>query len=121
MDLSTLFGRPAPTLLEIGFDGFGYGGWPIDQQGNLLIDMIAYLRELVPQAYPLHALGIGHPENVAASFRAGWQIFDSALPTTLGQFGAGAAIAVAAGPAGSGHGTRGAASGSAGRRRRIQG
>ena len=27
----------ADALLEIGFDGFGYGGWPLDGQGNLLV------------------------------------------------------------------------------------
>ena len=26
----------AEALLEIGFDGFGYGGWPLDGEGNLL-------------------------------------------------------------------------------------
>src|SRR5262249_12024755 len=34
--------RCADALLEIGFDGFAYGGWPLDQQGNLLTELIAY-------------------------------------------------------------------------------
>src|SRR5581483_9367270 len=49
------------ALLEIGFDGFGYGGWPLDGQGKLLNDIISYTRELVPMQFPMHALGIGHP------------------------------------------------------------
>ena len=71
----------AEELLKIGFDGFGYGGWPLDGQGNLLIDMFHLLRELIPASFPLHALGVGHPENIAACYRAGWTIFDSAFPT----------------------------------------
>lgn len=71
----------AESLLEIGFDGFGYGGWPLDGKGNLLEDILSYIRELVPAEYPLHALGVGHPYNVAACHRLGYDLFDSAMPT----------------------------------------
>jgi queuine tRNA-ribosyltransferase len=73
--------RCADSLLEIGFDGFGYGGWPLDSQGNLLADMLAYTRDLIPADLPLHALGVGHPDSVKACARMGYDIFDSALPT----------------------------------------
>ena len=69
------------ALLEIGFDGYGYGGWPLDTAGVLVADILGYVRELVPAEYPLHALGIGHPENVAIATRLGYSLFDSALPT----------------------------------------
>lgn len=71
----------AEALLEIGFDGFGYGGWPLDQQGKLLNDIIAYTRELVPPQFPMHALGIGHPANIVECWHMGYGIFDSAMPT----------------------------------------
>jgi queuine tRNA-ribosyltransferase len=71
----------ADALLEIGFDGYGFGGWPLDGSGQLVEDMVAYLRELIPNQFPLHALGIGHPENVVKSFLLGYQLFDSAMPT----------------------------------------
>jgi queuine tRNA-ribosyltransferase len=73
--------RCAEALLEIGFDGFGYGGWPLDNQGNLLRDIIGYTRELVPAQFPMHALGVGHPDNVAQCAHIGYGIFDSAMPT----------------------------------------
>jgi queuine tRNA-ribosyltransferase len=73
--------RCAETLLEIGFDGFGYGGWPLDAEGNLLADLLAYTRALVPPERPMHALGVGHPANVAACFAMGYDLFDSAMPT----------------------------------------
>ncbi len=71
----------AEALLEIGFDAYGLGGWPLDAEGNLLTDVIAYLRELVPHRFPLHALGVGHPAYVTACARMGYDLFDSALPT----------------------------------------
>jgi queuine tRNA-ribosyltransferase len=73
--------RCAEALLEIGFDGYGYGGWPLDADYNLLTDMLGYVRELIPVEFPLHALGVGHPDSVAACARMGYQMFDSALPT----------------------------------------
>ena len=73
--------RCAEALLEIGFDGFGYGGWPLDAQNNLLLDTITYTRELVPPALPMHALGIGHPANIVACAQIGYGIFDSSMPT----------------------------------------
>src|SRR6266566_2633149 len=69
------------AVLEIGFDGFGFGGWPLDSKGQLLTDIITYTRELVPPQLPMHALGIGHPTNVLECARMGYDIFDSAMPT----------------------------------------
>jgi queuine tRNA-ribosyltransferase len=71
----------AEALLEIGFDGFGYGGWPLDATGNLLEDMVGFTRELVPRHLPMHALGIGHPKSVVTCVRMGYEMFDCAMPT----------------------------------------
>jgi queuine tRNA-ribosyltransferase len=62
----------ASRLLEIGFDGFGYGGWPLDSSGNLLSDMLSATREAIPNEFPMHALGIGHPQSVAACYKMGY-------------------------------------------------
>lgn len=71
----------AEALLEIGFDGYGFGGWPLDSESNLLTDILAYTRELIPINYPIHALGVGHPVNVAACWYMGYPMYDSAMPT----------------------------------------
>lgn len=73
--------RCADELLEIGFDGFGFGGWPLDSKGKLLTDIIAYTREIVPPEFPMHALGVGHPANFVECARIGYDLFDSAMPT----------------------------------------
>ena len=73
--------RCAENLLEIGFDGFGFGGWPLDGSNQLLTDIIGYTRSLVPSQFPMHALGIGHPRNVLTSYDLGYDLFDSAMPT----------------------------------------
>ncbi|MEN6531628.1 MAG: tRNA guanosine(34) transglycosylase Tgt [Anaerolineaceae bacterium] len=73
--------RCAEGLLEIGFDGFGFGGWPLDKDSNLITDILEYTRSLIPREFPLHALGIGHPAGIVTSFRLGYEMFDCALPT----------------------------------------
>ncbi|MCB8984712.1 MAG: queuine tRNA-ribosyltransferase family protein [Ardenticatenaceae bacterium] len=71
----------AEELLAIGFDGYGYGGWPLDGEGNLLTEILAWVRELVPAEFTVHALGVGHPENVATCAQMGYELFDSTMPT----------------------------------------
>lgn len=73
--------RCAAELLEVGFDGFGFGGWPFDASGALLGEIIEYTRSLIPSEIPMHALGIGHPETVLWAARVGYDLFDSTLPT----------------------------------------
>lgn len=71
----------AEALLEIGFDAYGYGGWPLDGSGQLLTEMVGLVRELVPSVFPLHALGVGHPAYVVACVNLGYNLFDSTMPT----------------------------------------
>jgi queuine tRNA-ribosyltransferase len=76
--------RCAEQLAEIGFDGFGFGGYPIiDGQ---LVDEVAQLPGLVPGAV-LHGLGIGSPEHLVTAWEAGYDVFDCVLPTRNGRRG----------------------------------
>ena len=54
---------------------------PLDGKGNLLTEIVGLTRELVPEEFPMHALGIGHPLNLVETYRLGYDIFDCALPT----------------------------------------
>ena len=77
----TLRRQCAADLAEIGFDGFGYGGWPIAPDGSLLSDMMGLVAEVTPAGAALHALGVGRPDHVVRAFALGYTIFDCALPT----------------------------------------
>ncbi len=72
--------RCTESLLEIGFDGYGYGGWPIGNQGAL-VEMVGCTARLLPAGVPKIGLGIGMPENIVAAYRMGYSIFDCTLPT----------------------------------------
>lgn len=70
------------SLLDLGADAIGFGGWPIDAEGKLLTDMFALLMSLVPPSMPIFALGVGKPEHLAALAQLGRRfVFDCSLPT----------------------------------------
>jgi len=71
----------AVALADIGFDGYGFGGWPLAADGALAVDSLRWVAESLPAEAPKHALGIGRPDHVVGAFALGYSIFDCALPT----------------------------------------
>ena len=71
----------ATELASIGFDGYGFGGWPLEADGSLLAEPLRWVADSLPEAVPKHALGIGRPDHVVNAFSLGYSIFDCALPT----------------------------------------
>ena len=70
----------AERLIEIGFDGYGYGGWPI-VAGNQLSETLEFVSQLLPDSKPKYALGIGKPENLVKCVKMGYSLFDCVIPT----------------------------------------
>jgi queuine tRNA-ribosyltransferase len=71
----------AAELAAIGFDGYGFGGWPFAADGSLLAEPLRWVAEALPPGAPKHALGIGRPDHLVAAASLGYSLFDSALPT----------------------------------------
>jgi len=71
----------ATALAGIGFDGYGFGGWPLAADGALLADPLRWVAESLPPSVPKHALGIGRPDHLVHAFSLGYSLFDCALPT----------------------------------------
>jgi len=68
-------------LVEIGFDGFGYGGWPIDDKGNFNYAVAKVIADNSPDNYLLYGLGVGKPDEIVKCVKLGYHIFDCVLPT----------------------------------------
>ena len=68
-------------LVEIGFDGLGYGGWPIQDDGTFNFAVSDIIRKNTPDDYFLFGLGIGKPDEIVRLVKEGWHIFDCVLPT----------------------------------------
>jgi len=68
-------------LIKIGFDGLGYGGWPIDENNNFDYESAKTIVDNAPEDYLFYGLGIGKPDEVVAMTKLGYSIFDCVLPT----------------------------------------
>ena len=66
--------QSAEELTKIGFDGYGFGGWPSRKTLSMAAD-------LLPNDKPKFALGVGKLEDIIAGVSMGYQIFDCVLPT----------------------------------------
>lgn len=73
--------RCAEGVVPLGFDGFGLGGWPLDAENRLAVDILAYTAELMPDDRPKYALGVGSPEHIIRCVELGYTLFDCVLPT----------------------------------------
>lgn len=68
-------------LVRIGFDGLGYGGWPMDENNVFDLESAQTIAENTPNDYLLYGLGVGKPEDIIALCKIGFNIFDCVLPT----------------------------------------
>ena len=73
--------RCAEELAAIGFDGYGFGGWPLATDGSLLAEPMRWVAESLPAEAPKHALGVGRPDHGVSAAGLGYSVFDSTLPT----------------------------------------
>lgn len=68
-------------LVKIGFDGLGYGGWPIMPNGKFNYEVPKVIADNTPKDYLLYGLGVGKPEEIVGCHKLGFTIFDCVLPT----------------------------------------
>jgi queuine tRNA-ribosyltransferase len=71
----------ADALTDIGFDGFGYGGWPLNEEGRLTEEILEYTAELMTDGGAKYAMGVGKPENIVKCVKMGYGLFDCVAPT----------------------------------------
>ena len=68
-------------LKEIGFDGYGFGGWPLDGDGNFREDILRNAADAMDDHLPKYAMGLGRPEEIVRLVNMGYSLFDCVIPT----------------------------------------
>ncbi len=68
-------------LAEIGFDGYGFGGWPTDENGKLWDDVLKMAADAMPDDKVKYAMGVGRPEEIIRLIKMGYELFDCVIPT----------------------------------------
>lgn len=68
-------------LEEIGFDGYGFGGWPTDENGKMLDEVLKNAADAMPDNKVKYAMGVGRPEEIVSLVKMGYSLFDCVIPT----------------------------------------
>ncbi len=68
-------------LVKIGFDGLGYGGWPMTIDNKFDLESAKTIADNTPKDYLLYGLGVGMPQDIVALSELRYNIFDCVLPT----------------------------------------
>ena len=79
--------QSAKELMKIGFDGYCFGGWPVNSSGKLDTDIIGLVSDLIPDDLLKYAMGIGTPDDIRTCRKLGYDLFDCVLPTRNARHG----------------------------------
>ncbi len=71
----------AQELVQIGFDGLGFGGNPMLPNGSFNHEVAELIASIAPKDYLLYGLGIGMPDDIVACVNKGFHVFDCVLPS----------------------------------------
>jgi queuine tRNA-ribosyltransferase len=83
----TLRKESGAALSSIGFDLYGFGGWPVDKEGTLLTKVIESFVDSVPRSSLTYGMGIGMPDDIETCYKIGIKLFDCVIPTRNARHG----------------------------------
>lgn len=68
-------------LQEIGFHGYAVGGLSVGEPKEDMRRTLNHIAPRLPAAQPRYLMGVGTPEDLVASVKAGMDMFDCVMPT----------------------------------------
>lgn len=74
-------------LMEIGFDGYGFGGWAINEKEYFPYDVMQFVADMLPIDKPRYAMGVGTPDDMLRCIEYGYDLFDCVIPSRNGRHG----------------------------------
>jgi queuine tRNA-ribosyltransferase len=77
----------AKALVDIGFDGYNFGGFVVDEKGELVLDEMNAVIENTPQDKIKYAMGVGKPQDIRRASKIGYNWFDTVLVTRNARHG----------------------------------
>jgi len=77
----------AKELVDIGFDGYNFGGYVINEDGDLVVDEMEAVIDNIPEDTIRYAMGVGTPEDILKAVEIGYNLFDTVLVTRNARHG----------------------------------
>jgi queuine tRNA-ribosyltransferase len=79
----------AREIVGLDFDGVAIGGETVGYNMPLTVEIMDWLRDILPEDKPRYAMGLGRdPQNLIDAVQAGYDIFDCVAPTRIARNGA---------------------------------
>lgn len=77
----------ANHLVEMGFDGYNFGGYLLDDNGDLVVDQLQVVADNTPEDKFRYGMGVGKPEDIIECAKCGYKVFDTVIPTRNARHG----------------------------------
>jgi queuine tRNA-ribosyltransferase len=77
----------AARLTEIGFPGYGIGGFSVGEPHDLMLESLAPVTDALPVDRPRYLMGVGNPTTMLEAIALGVDLFDCVLPTRTARLG----------------------------------
>ena len=77
----------AERLMEIGFAGYGIGGYSVGEPHDLMLASLGPVCEKLPADAPRYLMGVGNPTTILQAIGLGIDMFDCVLPTRTARLG----------------------------------
>ena len=77
----------AKRTVELGFDGFGIGGFSVGETRDEMLAPLEATIEQLPAEQPRYLMGVGDPVGLVEAIARGVDMFDSVMPTRLARHG----------------------------------
>ena len=74
-------------LGEIGFPGYGVGGYSVGEPHDLMLESLAPVAAMLPADRPRYLMGVGNPTTMLEAIGLGVDLFDCVLPTRTARMG----------------------------------
>ena len=79
--------QSAGPLIDLDFAGYAIGGVAVGEPKQAIRSITRVTAPLLPPEKPRYLMGVGTPEDLLESVRAGVDLFDCVLPTRNGRMG----------------------------------
>ncbi|MHB1341710.1 MAG: tRNA guanosine(34) transglycosylase Tgt [Coriobacteriia bacterium] len=74
-------------LAEVGFPGYGIGGYSVGEPHDLMLESLAPVCGMLPHDRPRYLMGVGNPTTIVQAIGLGVDMFDCVLPTRTARLG----------------------------------
>jgi queuine tRNA-ribosyltransferase len=77
----------AKALVNIGYDGYNFGGFVVNKKGELVLDEMQAVVDNIPEDKIRYAMGVGKPQDIRDASKLGYNWFDTVLVTRNARHG----------------------------------